>query len=99
MRKNILSALLLLAAFVCTSTMANEPPTDISLDGKWSMEIQGKTYDVNVPHTYNIMEGLEDYAGEAVCRRMLPEIGDLKDINARYNFEVLRPNGFSVIKY
>lgn len=33
---------------------------------------------VHVPHTYNTMEGLEDYAGEAVYKRTLPITADMK---------------------
>ena len=43
---------------------------DIALDGEWQMTIGGRDYAVNVPHTYNIMEGLEDYAGEAVYEHL-----------------------------
>ena len=39
---------------------------DVSLDGQWELNIAGKDYTVNVPHKYNVMEGLEDYAGGAV---------------------------------
>jgi len=42
---------------------------NVSLDGEWNLTVDGKSYQVTVPHTYNIMEGLEDYAGEAVYQR------------------------------
>ena len=59
---------------------------DVPLDGEWLMTIEGKEYKVNVPHTYNIMEGLEDYAGEAVYRRTLPITADMKGKTVRLHF-------------
>lgn len=47
---------------------------DISMDGNWlfvadsvdhSAGLPAEAWEVQVPHTYNIMEGLENYAGEA----------------------------------
>ena len=62
---------------------------DITLDGEWQMTIGGRDYTVNVPHTYNIMEGLEDYAGEAVYRRSLPVTTDMKGRTVRLHFEAV----------
>ena len=62
---------------------------DISLDGKWQMTIADKEYMVQVPHTYNVMEGLEDYAGEAVYKRMLPVTADMKGRTVRLHFEAV----------
>ena len=47
---------------------------DISLDGKWQFWVpeHQEQVEVTVPHTYNVMEGLEDYAGEAFYSRTLP---------------------------
>ena len=41
---------------------------------------------VTVPHTYNIMEGLEDYVGEAVYSRELPVAADMKGKTVRICF-------------
>ena len=62
---------------------------DVSLDGKWQMSINGRDYSVDVPHTYNIIEGLEDYAGEAVYRRSLPITADMKGRTVRLHFEAV----------
>jgi len=62
---------------------------DIALDGEWQMTIGGRDYAVNVPHTYNIMEGLEDYAGEAVYKRTLPITTDMKGRTVRLHFEAV----------
>ena len=62
---------------------------DISLDGKWQMAIAGKEYTVTVPHTYNLMEGLEDYAGEAVYKKTLPITADMKGQTVRLHFEAV----------
>lgn len=56
---------------VMTDSFAQQ---EVSLDGEWKLAIQGKEYKVQVPHTYNTMEGLEDYAGEAVYSRSLPSL-------------------------
>ena len=62
---------------------------DILLDGEWQMTIGDKTYTVNVPHTYNVMDGLEDYAGEAVYKRALPITKDMKGKTVRLHFEAV----------
>ena len=62
---------------------------DIPLDGEWQMNIGGKTYTVNVPHTYNVMDGLEDYAGEVVYKRVLPITKDMKGKIVRLHFEAV----------
>ena len=79
-RKIALCATLLLAA------MSSQAQQDISLDGEWKLAIQGKEYKVQVPHTYNTMEGLEDYAGEAVYSRLLPITADMKGKTVRLHF-------------
>ena len=73
---------------ICMLLIANAQ-SDISLDGKWQMIIGGKRYKVNVPHTYNIMEELEDYAGEAVYKRTLPVMADMKGKTVRLHFEAV----------
>lgn len=62
---------------------------DFLLDGEWQMTIADKEYKVQVPHTYNIMEGLEDYAGEAVYKRTLPFTADMKNKTVRLHFEAV----------
>lgn len=62
---------------------------DFLLDGEWQMTIADKEYKVQVPHTYNIMEGLEDYAGEAVYKRTLPFTTDMKNKTIRLHFEAV----------
>jgi len=61
---------------------------DITLCGEWQFMLpdgQMKTT-VTVPHTYNIMEGLEDYVGEAVYSRELPVAADMKGKTVRICF-------------
>lgn len=62
---------------------------DLSLDGGWELMINGSRFMVQVPHTYNIMEGLEDYAGEAVYKRILPMTDDMKGKTVRLHFEAV----------
>ena len=83
--KKVLLTLLLLVSTVSTALAQH----DIALDGEWQMTIDGRDYTVNVPHTYNIMEGLEDYAGEAVYRRVLPITADMKGRTVRLHFEAV----------
>jgi beta-glucuronidase len=59
---------------------------DVSLDGEWQLSINNKDYKVIVPHTYNVMDGLEDYAGEAVYRRPLPITQEMKGKTVRIHF-------------
>lgn len=66
MRRIVFSAIV--AAIVCVVKAQ-----DISLNGEWQFSVDNQQWQtVSVPHTYNIMDGLEDYAGEAVYRRTLP---------------------------
>ena len=69
------SILLVIAMGLVQPIMAQQ---DVSLDGEWKLTVDGKSYQVMVPHTYNIMDGLEDYAGEAVYQRTLPITNDMK---------------------
>ena len=62
---------------------------DISLNGEWNFRVQGKEYVVNVPHTFNLMDGLEDYAGEAVYSRALPVTAVMKGRTVRICFEAV----------
>jgi len=83
--KRLLHVLLLTVSAAYTA-LAQQ---DITLDGEWQMTIGGRDYTVNVPHTYNIMEGLEDYAGEAIYRRTLPITADMKGRTVRLHFEAV----------
>lgn len=78
-------------AFVLLSVLASLPVVakDISLDGDWQLSIAGRDYHVKVPHTYNLMPGLEDHAGEAVYQRTLPITPDLKGKTVRLCFEAV----------
>ena len=62
---------------------------DVMLNGEWQLNIAGKDYVVNVPHTYNVMDGLEDYAGEATYKRVLPITPDMKGSTVRLHFEAV----------
>lgn len=84
MKKNFFALLLTVSA--AYTAFAQQ---DIPLDGEWQMTIGGKDYTVSVPHTYNIMEGFEDYAGEAVYRRELPITADMKGRTVRLHFEAV----------
>lgn len=61
---------------------------DISLCGEWQFMLPNgsRQSTVTVPHTYNIMEGLEDYAGVAVYSRELPITPDMKGKTVRICF-------------
>lgn len=75
---------LLLSVTICAVSFSALAQEDISLNGKWSFWLpedsvtadmplsikRAKT--VEVPHTYNIMDGLEDYAGKAIYERNIP---------------------------
>ena len=83
MKHFFLSVLVALCSF-CVSAQQ-----DISLDGRWELTVGGSQSMVQVPHTYNVMEGLEDYAGEAVYRRTLPVTADMKGRTVRLRFEAV----------
>lgn len=73
-----------------------EEITDLSLNGLWSFRIsdnRGEFPDslvdgilVNVPHTYNSMSELADYAGTAVYERELPVNNLMKNKQLRVEF-------------
>lgn len=75
--------------------------SDISLNGEWQFSVSGKldNASVSVPHTYNIMEGLEDYAGRATYRKVLPLTEDIRGKKVRLHFRgvhhdaIVRVNG------
>lgn len=62
---------------------------DISLDGTWNLSIAGKDYEVSVPQTYNLIPGLESYAGEAVYSRTLPIDQEMKGKAVRLWFDAV----------
>ena len=84
-------------ALTLATTGANASiPADISLNGSWSFRIPDACTDfpdslatgvpVTVPHTYNIIPGLEDYAGKAVYERTLPIEPSMKGSQLRVKF-------------
>ena len=74
---------------LCLPLLLQAQPFDVTLDGEWELTINGSRFTVQVPHTYNIMEGLEDYAGEAVYKRTLPITADMKGWTVRLHFEAV----------
>ena len=74
---------------LCLPLLLQAQPFDVTLDGEWELTINGSRFMVQVPHTYNIMEGLEDYAGEAVYKRTLPITADMKGWTVRLHFEAV----------
>ena len=62
---------------------------DISLCGEWNLSVDGKNYKVTVPHTYNIMKGLEDYAGKARYEKKLEIPATMKGKQLRLEFEAV----------
>lgn len=80
--------LILASACLLFSLRAQET---ISLNGKWLFWIPEKInpQEVTVPHTYNLMEGLEDYAGEAWYSRELPVTSEMKGKQIRIKFNAV----------
>ena len=70
----------------------------LSLDGEWSFWIPDspagaslpaavrQKQTVTVPHTYNVMDDLEDYAGPACYSRLLPVTPDMQGRRLRVHF-------------
>ncbi len=81
-----MSKKMLIMAVAWLLALAAQAQSDISLDGEWQLTIGQRKYSVQVPHTYNVMEGLEDYAGEASYRRSLPVTADMKGKTVRLCF-------------
>ena len=76
--------LLILAALLPCSLFAQET---MSLDGEWSFWTPDyPRTTVSVPHTYNVMEGLEAYAGKAFYSRELPITPQMKGRKLRVQF-------------
>lgn len=67
----------------------------VSLDGEWELQIDDKSapenitdgIQVTVPHTYNLIPTLEDYAGKATYSRPLPEFELKKGERLWINFK------------
>lgn len=78
--------ILFVIAAILAAVASFAQPSDVSLDGQWTLTVQGKEYRVVVPQTYNVMEGLEDYAGAAVYKRTLPVTADMKGKTLRLHF-------------
>ena len=71
---------------------------DISLCGEWHFVADSADYSaglpveailVNVPHTYNVMSGLEDYAGHAWYGKRLHIPTEMKGKKLRLQFEAV----------
>jgi beta-glucuronidase len=77
--------ILTLLALLPTLTFAQKT---LSLNGEWTFWVPEKAdkQTVQVPHTYNVMPGLEDYAGEAWYARKLPITPDMKGMQLRVHF-------------
>lgn len=92
MKHKVLSTICALAAMAAHAATT----ADISLNGPWSFRIPDAGTDfpdslvrgvtVTVPHTFNIMPGLEDYAGKAVYERVLPIDPSMKGSRLRVKF-------------
>ena len=74
------------------------PAEDISLCGPWRFVADSADHAaglpanaavVSVPHTYNVMEGLEDYAGRAWYERRLSLPATMKGRQLRLHFEAV----------
>ena len=78
----------LLLAFLALFPALTFAQQTISLNGIWDFWLPVKLpkTTVTVPHTYNIMPGLEDYAGEAWYSRTLPLTPDMKGRQLRLHF-------------
>ncbi len=71
---------------------------DISLDGEWLFVADSADHSaglpedakvVTVPHTYNVMPGLEDYSGRAWYGRRIHIPAEMKDRRLRIRFEAV----------
>lgn len=94
-REIILQLVFVLLAPVATAQVM---PVDISLNGTWLFKADSTDYSaglpedskvVSVPHTYNIMDGLEDYAGKAWYEKKLKIPASMKGLQLRLEFEAV----------
>ena len=92
MRKSVL----FIALAIAVSLQAKVE--DISLCGEWrfiadsvdySKGLPDKAVKVSVPHTYNIMEGLEEYAGKAWYEKKLEIPASMKGLQLKLEFEAV----------
>ncbi|MBQ9668207.1 MAG: hypothetical protein IJV45_05650 [Prevotella sp.] len=76
---------------------------DIPLNGEWlfiadsadfSTGLPSEAVTVSVPHTYNIMDGLEDYAGKAWYEKRIEVPADLKGCQLKAEFEAVYHDAF-----
>jgi beta-glucuronidase len=95
MSKRGLLTIAMAALFVL---MGNAQVKDISLCGEWRFVADSADYStslpsaaqvVSVPHTYNIMEGLEDYAGRAWYEKRILIPAEMKGRQLRLQFEAV----------
>jgi len=78
---------LLSILFVVITSVSSWAQVTTSLNGQWSFwTASTPKQQVNVPHTYNVMEGLEEYAGEAFYQRVLPITPEMKGHQVRICF-------------
>ncbi len=83
------TALLLILSL--TSLCIARAQENISLNGEWDFSVPDMMapVKVTVPHTYNVMDGLEDYAGKALYSRMLPVTPEMKGKQVRICFNAV----------
>ena len=88
----------LLILTLAFATIVQAQVKDISLCGQWRFVADSADYSaglpaeamiVNVPHTYNTMEGLEDYAGRVWYERRLHVPMEMKGRQLRLQFEAV----------
>ena len=77
--------------FAAAFSMLSSAQNTVSLNGKWNFCVPGivKSVPVTVPHTYNVMDGLEDYAGKAEYSRSLPVTEAMKGKQVRICFNAV----------
>lgn len=89
---------IILVISMMTFIGADAQVSDISLDGEWRFVADSADYSaglptdakvVKVPHTYNIEEGLEDYAGKAWYEKRLFVPETMKGQQLRVRFEAV----------
>ena len=84
MKKTLLISALLAAAL---PALAQE---SVSLNGEWTFRTPDtEPVTVTVPHTYNIMDGLEEYAGKAFYSRTLPLTSEMAGQRVRVHFNAV----------
>jgi beta-glucuronidase len=79
-------------AAASAAAQAAAPPVDgldVSLDGEWEFRTDGETAwrTVTVPHTWQVMDGLEDYYGVAHYRRTFHAPAEAANADVHIQFE------------